>query len=151
MRYFLGNPGASGAAVVISETPNFYMVCRFKESTEARIAERLKNQTLGGVELFAAIEKVSAMPKQGVSSMFKFGDAAGFVRGLLTAYGIPFRFVLPRTWQKEFGLSAKYASTTERKNAHKQRAEQLFGMKLTLDVADAFLIAEWLRRQEVKP
>jgi crossover junction endodeoxyribonuclease RuvC len=48
----------------------------------------------------ALIEKVSAMPKQGVSSTFKFGDGFGSIKGILTALGIPFELVGPQKWMR---------------------------------------------------
>jgi crossover junction endodeoxyribonuclease RuvC len=48
----------------------------------------------------ALVEKVSAMPKQGVSSTFKFGDGYGSVKGVLSALGIPFELITPQRWMK---------------------------------------------------
>lgn len=55
---------------------------------------------------FAVIEKVHAMPKQGVSSTFKFGAAYGDVRGVIGALNIPLHLVTPQAWKKHFGLTA---------------------------------------------
>lgn len=52
------------------------------------------------------VEKVGAMPHQGVTSMFSFGKSAGFIEGVLQAYGIPYQLVPPYTWKKEFGLTS---------------------------------------------
>lgn len=52
------------------------------------------------------VERVNAMPGQGVSSMFSFGQNYGFIQGLLTAYKIPFELVTPRVWKKEFGVTS---------------------------------------------
>ncbi len=97
--------------------------------------------------IVAAIEKVHAMPKQGVSSTFKFGCAFGEQRMALVAAGIPFDEVLPRKWQQAAGLTYPKGSTqTERKNFGKQRAQELFPqIKITHAVADALLIAHACR------
>ena len=64
----------------------------------------------------AFVEKVHSMPKQGVSSTFKFGDVYGTIKGMLTAFGIPFELVTPQSWTKELhagvskGLPAKERS-----------------------------------------
>lgn len=50
----------------------------------------------------AVVEDVHAMPKQGVSSTFKFGRNFGTWLGILAALKIPFELVTPRTWQKQF-------------------------------------------------
>lgn len=56
------------------------------------------------------LEHVSAMPKQGVTSMFNFGVSFGFIQGVLTAFGIPFELVKPQKWKKEFSISDKNES-----------------------------------------
>ena len=52
----------------------------------------------------ACVEKVGAMPRQGVTSMFNFGKSAGFIEGVLSALGIPYQLVTPQRWKKEFTL-----------------------------------------------
>jgi crossover junction endodeoxyribonuclease RuvC len=47
------------------------------------------------------LEKVSSMPKQGVSSTFKFGTGWGMVRGVCAALGIPVVLVMPTQWKKQ--------------------------------------------------
>ncbi len=54
----------------------------------------------------AVIEQVSAMPKQGVSSTFKFGVAYGMARGVAGALFIPQRYVTPGKWKRFYGLPA---------------------------------------------
>jgi crossover junction endodeoxyribonuclease RuvC len=102
----------------------------------------------------ALIEKVHSFPDQGVSSTFKFGMNYGFLRGCLTALKVPFDQVTPRKWQGEFGLvfpKAMNLTITEKKNRHKELAQQLFPhFKVTHATADALLIAEYLRRREMK-
>ena len=96
----------------------------------------------------AYIEKVHAMPGQGVTSMFTFGQGYGFLRGCLVAHGIPFEEVTPRTWQKSFGMKkSKTESQTQWKNRLKGKAQQLFPhLKVTLATCDALLICEFGRR-----
>lgn len=55
----------------------------------------------------ACVERVGAMPGQGVNSMFTFGKAAGFIEGVLAALGIGVQLVPPGTWKKEFSLIGK--------------------------------------------
>ena len=54
----------------------------------------------------AVIERVSAMPGQGVVSMFNFGRSYGDVRGVIGAMEVPLHFVTPQKWKKHFGLSS---------------------------------------------
>lgn len=55
----------------------------------------------------AAVERVGAMPGQGVTSMFNFGKSAGYIEGVLSALGIPYQLVSPATWKREFSLIGK--------------------------------------------
>lgn len=98
--------------------------------------------------IFACIEKVGAMPKQGVVSTFKFGKAAGFVEGVVRANYIPYQLVSPKEWKKEFGLNSDKAKSIE-------VCKKLFpevdlvpdGCKKAHDgIAEALLMAEYGRR-----
>lgn len=55
---------------------------------------------------FAIIELVSAMPKQGVASTFRFGMGCGMLRGVLAARGIPLAQVAATRWKRHFGLDS---------------------------------------------
>lgn len=65
------------------------------------------------------IEDVHAMPKQGVSSSFKFGRAHGTVEGVLGALRLPVHYVTPAKWKKHLGL-------TKDKAASRRRATELW-------------------------
>lgn len=52
------------------------------------------------------VEKVGAMPHQGVTSMFHFGTSYGFIQGVLQAYGIPYQLVPPGVWKREFSITS---------------------------------------------
>jgi hypothetical protein len=102
------------------------------------------------------LEQVHSMPKQGVASTFKFGVNYGLLQGVLAASGASWEFITPRKWQKVFQLvfpKSLGLSDTEKKNRHKATAQRLFpkkttGITVTHAVADALLIAEYLRRRE---
>jgi crossover junction endodeoxyribonuclease RuvC len=68
----------------------------------AALAEELRHIITGPAQ--ARLESVSAMPGQGVSSMFSFGHAVGTVWGVLGALGIPVTLVTPQSWKKRAGL-----------------------------------------------
>ena len=90
------------------------------------------------------------MPKQGVSSSFKFGKGYGFLRGCLIAAGIPFEEVTPQAWQKALEIPKKSKSETKAqfKNRLKALAQQWFPDQLvTLKTADALLIATYCFRK----
>jgi Holliday junction resolvasome RuvABC endonuclease subunit len=82
------------------------------------------------------------MPRQGVSSTFKFGTSYGFLRGVLVALEVPFEAVTPAKWQRSMSCLTKGD-----KNVTKARAQELFPeVKVTHAIADALLIAEYGRR-----
>lgn len=92
----------------------------------------------------AVIEDVSAMPKQGVSSTFRFGRATGALEGAIQALRLPISFVRPAQWKKDFGAKAKrdediraLAIQTWPEMAHR------FGRKKDHNRAEAALIALW--------
>ena len=65
-------------------------------------------------EIAVVIEHVSAMPGQGVTSMFNFGQSFGVIKGICAAMRLPLHFVRPVKWKKYFNLlnSEKQASRT---------------------------------------
>jgi hypothetical protein len=62
----------------------------------------------------AILERVSAMPGQGVSGMFRFGQAVGVVAGVLGALSIPTLYVAPAIWKRHYGLPAEKEAARQR-------------------------------------
>jgi len=117
--------------------------------TEHEIAETLAEWLARcEVPILAIIENVHSMPKQGVCSVFSFGDNCGFLRGVITSLKIPYEKVTPQKWQKELGcLSEKGMTKTQHKNQTKAKAQQLWpDRKITHAIADCILMAEYARR-----
>jgi len=143
MKLFIGiDPGASGGFGVVDDAGNSICVRKFADQTERDIWDQLKEYSLSPDVGMACLEQVNAMPKQGVSSTFKFGTSYGFLRGLLAASSITYELVLPRKWQASLGCLTKGD-----KNISKAKAQQLFpSVKVTHAIADAMLIAEYARR-----
>ena len=90
------------------------------------------------------IEQVSAMPGQGVTSMFNFGQSFGVLKGICAALKIPVHFVRPAKWKKHFNLinSEKDASRTKVIEAFPYISSQL-SKKKDGNKADAILIARF--------
>ena len=90
------------------------------------------------------IEQVSAMPGQGVTSMFNFGQSFGILKGICSAMQIPMYFVRPAKWKKYFGLikSEKDASRTKAIEMFPYFSSQL-SKKKDSNKADAILIASF--------
>lgn len=98
----------------------------------------------GGRNATAVIEAVSAMPGQGVSSMFRFGESVGVVLGVLGALQMPVRWVTPQRWKKAAGIAGrdKDAARSLAIQLHPEVAE-LLKRKKDVGRADAALIARF--------
>ena len=109
----------------------------YNEITE-RIKQFEKNQ------IRVVIEHVSAMPGQGVTSMFNFGQSFGILKGICTAMQLPMYFVRPAKWKKYFNLlnSEKDASRTRAIEIFPYFSSQL-SRKKDSNKADAILIASF--------
>lgn len=143
MKAFLGcDPGKSGGVAIIGE--GFQPWTHAMPETERDLWDIIQDSRMwAGREVIAAVEVVHSFPGQGVSSTFTFGRGYGALRMAIIAAGIPLREVQPRVWQKALGCL-----TGGDKNVSKRMAQQLFPtLKITHAIADALLIAEWLRRQ----
>ena len=90
------------------------------------------------------IEQVSAMPGQGVTSMFNFGQSFGILKGICSAMQLPMYFVRPAKWKKYFNLikSEKDASRTKAIEVFPYISTQL-SRKKDSNKADAILIASF--------
>ena len=64
-------------------------------------------------QAICCLEKVGAMPGQGVTSMFNFGVSYGYIKGALEAYRIPYQEIPPQRWKKEFGLNSDKAASVD--------------------------------------
>jgi crossover junction endodeoxyribonuclease RuvC len=143
MKAFLGiDPGQSGGIAIVSDGLSPWAVKM--PATERDLWDTLHAlRAWSDREAVAVIEAVHAMPKQGVTSTFTFGKSYGGLRMALIGNMIPFRDVQPRKWQQVMGCL-----TGGDKNISKAKAQQLFpSIKVTHALADALLLAEWLRRE----
>jgi len=114
-----------------------------KQEVEPGGLKRMFLERLEGREDVAiALERVSAMPGQGSSSVFSFGDTYGCCRSVASLTGYPLYLVTPTTWKKHFGLGRD-------KEESRALATRLFpGAELHLkkhaDRSEALLMARWL-------
>ena len=95
-------------------------------------------------EIRVVIEQVSAMPGQGVTSMFNFGQSFGILKGICSAMQLPMFFVRPAKWKKYFNL------INSQKDASRTRAIEIFpyfstqlSKKKDSNKADAILSASF--------
>lgn len=144
MIYIGIDPGKSGAMAMISDLTKKRVLIPFDESVYAKVLRDCMHE-----ETKACIEHVTAMPKQGVTSMFNFGQNFGYIKGLLEAFQIPYELVRPQKWKKEFSITGD-------KNSSIEVCKRLFpGVVLRRTercrkdddgLAEALLIAEYARR-----
>ena len=95
-------------------------------------------------DIIVVIEQVSAMPGQGVTSMFNFGQSFGVLKGICSAMQLSMHFVRPAKWKKYFGLikTEKDASRTKVIEIFPYISSQL-SRKKDSNKADAVLIASF--------
>ena len=106
------------------------------------ILKRIKNFNKSEVKV--VIEQVSAMPGQGVTSMFNFGQSFGVLKGICSAMQLPMYFVRPAKWKKYYNLinSEKDASRTKVIQIFPYISEQL-SKKKDANKADAILLSSF--------
>ena len=145
MKTYIGiDPGKSGALALLTEDGQCTVV-PFQESAYTAILKEAS-----GPSSVCCLEKVGAMPGQGVVSMFNFGHNLGYIEGLLQAFDIPYQLVPPQTWKKEFCV-------TSDKNTSIEVCRKLFphvcllptarSRKPSDGMAEAMLLAEYARRR----
>ena len=106
------------------------------------ISSRIKTYEKKNIKV--VVEQVSAMPGQGVTSMFNFGQSFGILKGICSAMQLPIYFVRPAKWKKYFNL------INSEKDASRTRVIEIFpyfssnlSKKKDSNKADAILIASY--------
>lgn len=136
------DPGKTGAMAILSDKGEFLEVIDFEE-----VLPRIR--LLAPDIKFAYLEQVHAMPGQGVSSTFTFGENLGWWKGILQAFEIPFKSIRPQDWQKN--LVPKKLSTTDKPGlgvARQMYPSAPLHLKKHHNRADAILIARVCYKRE---
>ena len=100
MIYMGIDAGARGGISYIHENGVDVTSIPFTESGVSEICQAMR-----GKECICYLEQVHAMPNQGVTSMFHFGENFGYIRGVLEDNRINYVLVSPQKWKKYFGLN----------------------------------------------
>ena len=110
----------------------------------AIIKKYLKDKKLNNEEFVLLAEQVNAMPGQGVTSMFNFGQSCGVIKGVCAALSLPIYFVRPAKWKKHYNLinTNKDASRTKAIEIYPNASTQL-SKKKDLNKAESLLIARY--------
>ena len=115
-----------------------------RQLNSAQLVKLLKDIIADSEEVVVIVENVSAMPGQGVTSMFNFGQTFGAIKGICAALGLPIFFVRPAKWKKHFDLinSSKDASRTKVIEVYPEISSKI-SRKKDSNKADAILIARY--------
>jgi|TARA_R110002020_G_scaffold462653_1_gene682265 crossover junction endodeoxyribonuclease RuvC len=95
-------------------------------------------------DCLVALERVNAMPGQGVSSVFSLGDSFGCARSCIAACNYELTYVTPRTWKKHFNLTSDKEQARAAAVKMFPQASTLLHLKKHADRAEALLMARWL-------
>ena len=147
------DPGLSGAIAVLENNKvlNVFEMPVMSEGKKnkrqlnsALLVNLLKENVRNNEEVAVVVEQVNAMPGQGVTSMFNFGQTFGAIKGICAALGFPIFFVRPSKWKKYFELinSSKDSSRTKAIEMYPKLSNQL-AKKKDVNKSDAILIARF--------
>jgi crossover junction endodeoxyribonuclease RuvC len=153
------DPGNTGAVAIVSDD-GIRLFCVFdmplmangkkqqvnpyelKKMIERAAVESLPKAGPHGCEFSFIVEKVGAMPGQGVASMFNFGLGFGIIQGVIAGMDYPCSLVTPQKWKKAAGLIGKDKDNA-RTLAQRLYPDAPLGRKKDIGRADAILIARF--------
>ena len=152
MRIIGIDPGLSGGIAILDDLKIFDLfdmpiMSEGKKNknqlNSAQLVNIIKKHIVSG-NTFVIVEQVSAMPGQGVTSMFNFGQTFGSIKGICAALNLPIFYVRPAKWKKHFELinSSKDASRTKVIEMYPSISDRL-SRKKDVNKADAILIARF--------
>ena len=147
------DPGLSGAIAILEDKKvlNIFDMPVMaegkknkKQLNSAQLVNIIKENTIKNEDIAVVVEQVNAMPGQGVTSMFNFGQSFGAIKGVCAALNLPIFFVRPSKWKKHFELinSSKDASRTKVIEMYPSLSRQL-SKKKDVNKSDAILIARF--------
>ena len=147
------DPGITGAisilenskVIEVHETPTMIDGKKNKRQVNgAQITNIIKKWLNKDKEVIVVVEHVNAMPGQGVTSMFNFGQSFGVIKGICSALSLPIYFVRPTKWKKHFNLikTNKDASRTKVIEVYPEISSKI-SRKKDSNKADAILIARY--------
>ena len=154
------DPGLSGA-IAILEDKKVLNILDMPVMTEgqknkrqinsAQLVNIIKKNIHKTDEISVVVEQVNAMPGQGVTSMFNFGQTFGAIKGVCAALELPIFFIRPSKWKKHFELinSSKDASRTKAIEMYPSLSDKL-SKKKDVNKSDAILIARYYIETRLK-
>ena len=147
------DPGLSGAIAILENNKvlgifDMPVMSEGKKNkrqlNSAQLVNIIKENIMKDEEITVVVEQVNAMPGQGVTSMFNFGQTFGAIKGVCAALNLPIFFVRPSKWKKHFELinSSKDSSRTKVIEMYPSLSNQLTKKK-DVNKSDAILIAKF--------
>ena len=160
MRIIGIDPGLSGGIAILDDLKIFdiYDMPIMSEGKKnknqlnsAQLVNLLKKNIIENEEVSVVVEQVNAMPGQGVTSMFNFGQTFGAIKGVCAALELPIFFVRPSKWKKHFELinSSKDSSRTKVIEMYPTLSDNL-SRKKDVNKSDAILIARFFNETRLK-
>ena len=154
------DPGLSGAIAIMENNKvlNIFDIPVMSEGKKnkrqlnsAQLVKLLKDNISKNEDISVVVEQVNAMPGQGVTSMFNFGQTFGAIKGVCAALGLPIFFVRPSKWKKHFELinSSKDSSRTKAIKMYPSLSNDL-SKKKDVNKSDAILIARFFSENRAK-
>ena len=154
------DPGLSGAIAIVEDKKvldifDMPVMAEGKKNkrqlNSAQLVSIIKNNIKKEEEVVVVVEQVNAMPGQGVTSMFNFGQSFGAIKGVCAALDLPIFFVRPSKWKKYFELinSSKDSSRTKVIEMYPSLSDQLTKKK-DVNKSDAILIARYYSDTRLK-
>ena len=153
MRIFGIDPGLSGAIAVLENDAVLDIIDlpvmsegkkNKRQLNSAQLSQYMSKNVENIHKTSVVVEQVNAMPGQGVTSMFNFGQTFGAIKGISATLKLPIYFVRPSKWKKHFELinSSKDSSRTKAIEMYPKLSNQL-AKKKDVNKSDAILIARF--------
>ena len=144
MRIIGIDPGLSGAIAILenNKVVGIYDMPVMAEGKKnkrqlnsAQLVNIIKDNIYTKEEITVVVEQVNAMPGQGVTSMFNFGQTFGAIKGVCAALNLSIFFVRPSKWKKHFELinSSKDSSRTKVIEMYPSLSGQLAKKKMLIN------------------
>ena len=154
------DPGLNGAIVILENNKvlsvfDMPVMSEGKKNkrqlNSAQLVRIIKENTLANDDINVVVEQVNAMPGQGVTSMFNFGQTFGAIKGVCAALELPIFFVRPAKWKKHFELinASKDSSRTKVIEMYPTLSNDL-AKKKDVNKSDAILIARYFSETRLK-
>ena len=160
MRIIGIDPGLSGGIAILEDNKIIEMFDmpvmadgkkNKRQLNNALLVKLIKDNIKSLENTIMVVEQVNAMPGQGVTSMFNFGQTFGAIKGICATLGLPIFFVRPAKWKKYFELinSSKDSSRKKAIEMYPSISEQL-SKKKDVNKSDAILIARYYSETRFK-